>query len=86
MITQFTTPAITTLNTALVEVFGNSVGIMLTYAISTITIGILLFSVMGSFRGFAWMKEISENNVKLLTYVGLPTIVVSCVLISVAGV
>jgi len=86
MITQFTTPAITTLNTALVEVFGNSVGIMLTYAISIITIGTLLFLVMGSFRGFAWMKEISENGVKFSISVGLPTIIVSCVLISVAGV
>ena len=86
MITQFTTPAITTLNTALVEVFGNSIGIMLTYAISVVTIGILLFLVMGSFRGFAWMKEISENSVKFSIHVGLPTIIVSCVLISVAGV
>lgn len=86
MITQFTTPAITTLNTTLVEVFGNSVGIMLTYAISIVTIGTMLFLVMGSFRGFAWMKEISENGVKFSIYIGVPTVIISWVLISVAGV
>lgn len=86
MITQFTTPAIITLNNGLVEVFGNNLGFMLTYAISVITIGTILFLVMGSFRGFDWMKEISENNAKFSIYVGLPSVIISWVLISVAGV
>lgn len=86
MITQFTTPAIITLNNALVEVFGNTLGFMLTYIVSIITIGTVLFLVMGSFRGFDWMKEISENGVKFSISVGLPTVIISWVLISVAGV
>ena len=86
MITQFTTPAIITLNNALVGVFGNNLGFMLTYTISIITIGTVLFLVMGAFRGFDWMKEISENSVKFSISVGLPTGIISWVLISVAGV
>ena len=86
MITQFTTPAIITLNNTLVEVFGNILGLMLTYTISVITIGTILFLVMGSFRGLDWMKEISENGVKSSIYIGAPTVIISWVLISVAGV
>ena len=86
MITQFTTPAIITLNIALVEVFGNTLGFMLTYIVSIITIGTVMFLVMGSFRGFGWMKEISENGVKFSIYVGLPTVIISWILIGVAGV
>tara|TARA_Y100000588_G_scaffold244854_1_gene259121 strand:+ start:48786 stop:49046 length:261 start_codon:yes stop_codon:yes gene_type:complete len=86
MITQFTTPAIITLNNALVEVFGNTLGFMLTYIVSVITIGTVLFFVMGSFRGFDWMKAISENGVKFSIYIGVPTVIISWVLISVAGI
>ena len=86
MITQSTTPAIITLNNALVEVFGSNLGFMLTYTISIITIGTILFLVMSSFRGLDWMKEISENGVKFSIYVGFPTVVISWVLINVAGV
>lgn len=86
MITQFTSEIINDINNFYMNSLGDIASYVLTPATSVVISGLILFGVIASFRGSEWVDEMVNNEGKFMLQVGLPTLIISAVLLRVAGV